>query len=162
MSGPFSAVDLAGARLIALDPARAGELAAAIVAMKPWSEMNYPAEIMARFLISADGGVSRYLIEADGHAAGVVSVRYPWLKGPYLELLALLPDFQRRGIGGDVLAWFEQEAVRREARNLWVCASSFNADALRFYERHGFRQAAALPGLVAEGFEELLLRKVLV
>ena len=66
MPGPFSAVDLAGARLIALDPARAGELAAAIVAMKPWSEMNYPAEIMARFLISADGGVSRYLIVADG------------------------------------------------------------------------------------------------
>ena len=47
-------------------------------------------------------------------------------------------------------------------RNLWVCASSFNADALRFYERHGFRQAAALPGLAADGFKEILLRKVLV
>ncbi len=161
MSGPFSAVDLPGARLIALDPSRAGELAAAIVAMKPWSEMNYPADVMAGFLVSADGGVSRYLIEVDQHAAGVISVRYPWLKGPYLELLALLPDFQNRGIGGTVLDWLEQEARNRKARNLWVCASSFNADALRFYERHGFRRAAALPDLVDDGFEEILLRKVL-
>lgn len=162
MSGPFSAVKLEGARLIALDPARASELAEAIVAMKPWSDMNYPADVMAGFLVSADGGVSRYLIEADDHAAGVVSVRYPWLKGPYLELLALLPGFQRRGIGGKVLAWFEEEARLRNARNLWVCASSFNADALRFYERHGFRQAATLPDLVADGYEEVLLRKALV
>jgi ribosomal protein S18 acetylase RimI-like enzyme len=161
MSGPFSAVDLPGARLIALDPARAGELAAAIVAMKPWSEMNYPADLMAGFLVSADGGVSRYLVEADQHAAGVVSVRYPWLRGPYLELLALLPAFQRRGIGATVLAWLEEEARLRKARNLWVCASSFNADALRFYERHGFRHAAALPDLVADGYEEILLRKLL-
>lgn len=161
MSGPFSAVDLGRARLIALEPSRATELAAAIVAMKPWSEMNYPADVMAGFLVSADGGVSRYLIEADGHAAGVVSVRYPWLRGPYLELLALLPDFQRRGIGADILAWFEEEARLRKARNLWVCASAFNADALRFYKRHGFRRAASLPDLVADGYNEFLLRKVL-
>ena len=31
--------------------------------------------------------------------------------------------------------------------------------ALRFYERHGFEHAAALPGLVADGYEEILLRK---
>jgi hypothetical protein len=55
--------------------------------------------------------------------------------------------------------WFEQEALRNAARNLWVCASSFNVRALRFYSRHGFAPTATLPGLVAEGFDEILLRK---
>ncbi|MGH6803956.1 MAG: hypothetical protein ACREC3_11410 [Methyloceanibacter sp.] len=41
----------------------------------------------------------------------------------------------------------------------WVCAASFNRDALRFYERHGFRPAATLPGLVVDGYDEILLRK---
>jgi ribosomal protein S18 acetylase RimI-like enzyme len=127
--------------------------------MEPWSVMNYPAERLAAFLASPDGGLSRYLVSLGGSDAGVVSVRYPWLKGPYLELLALLPIAQNQGIGSSILAWLEREALQHEARNLWVCASSFNARALRFYERHGFRREATLPGLVAEGYDEILLRK---
>ena len=101
----------------------------------------------------------RYLIEAGGEPAGAVSIRHPWLKGPYLELLALLPLFQNQGIGAEILGWFEGEGLRAEARNLWVCASGFNERALHFYQRHGFSQAAALPGLVADGYTEILLRK---
>jgi ribosomal protein S18 acetylase RimI-like enzyme len=136
-------------------------LAAAIVAMEPWSVMHYPAERLSEFLAKSDYGATRCLIEIGGERAGVISVRYPWLKGPYLELLALLPPFQGKGIGGHLLARFEEEAVSREARNLFVCASSFNESALRFYRRHGFRDAAVLPGLVAEGYDEILLRKCL-
>jgi ribosomal protein S18 acetylase RimI-like enzyme len=136
-------------------------LAASIVAMEPWSVMNYPADRLCEFLATQDGGVTRCLIEVGGEKAGVISVRYPWLKGPYLELLALLPPFQQRGIGGMLLQRFESEAVSREARNLFVCASSFNERALRFYQSHGFHDAAVLPGLVAEGYDEILLRKFL-
>jgi GNAT superfamily N-acetyltransferase len=152
-------IDLRAARLVALDPSAAATLAAAIVAMPPWSAMAYPAEAITRFLAASGDGASRYLIEVNGVEAGAVSVRFPWLKGPYLELLAVLPPFQRRGIGAGMLAWFEQEASRLGARNLWVCASSFNEGGLRFYQRHGFRPMATLPGLVADGYEEILLRK---
>jgi len=64
-------------------------LAAAIVAMEPWSVMDYPADRLSEYLAEPEGGVTRCLIEVDGEKAGVISVRYPWLKGPYLELLAL-------------------------------------------------------------------------
>jgi GNAT superfamily N-acetyltransferase len=161
MPSQFSTIpiDLGRARLVALDPRSSERLAAAIVAMSPWSVMNYPADAMARFLATADGNVSRYLIEIGAEQAGAVSVRSPWLKGPYLELLALLPKAQGQGIGARILSWFEQRALALEARNLWVCASSFNTRALRFYWRHGFEQAATLPGLVVDGYEEILLRK---
>jgi GNAT superfamily N-acetyltransferase len=127
--------------------------------MPPWSAMDYPAEAMARFLATCGDGASRYRVEVDGLGAGAVSIRHPWLKGPYLELLALLPPFQRRGIGAGILSWFEEAGRTLGARNLWVCASSFNDGALRFYQRHGYQPAAVLPGLVADGYEEVLLRK---
>jgi GNAT superfamily N-acetyltransferase len=73
-----------------------------------------------------------------------------------------VPAFQRRGIGAGILDWFEREASGLGARNLLVCASSFNDGALRFYQRHGFRPAATLPGLVADGFDDILLRKFLM
>jgi GNAT superfamily N-acetyltransferase len=146
-------------RLAPLSPSACASLATAIVAIPPWSVMAYPAERLAAFLAAPDGGARRHCIEVEDKQAGVVLVRDPWLKGPYLELLALLPPFQNQGIGSGILAWLEREALVQAARNLWVCASSFNARALRFYERHGFAPAAVLPGLVADGFDEILLRK---
>lgn len=159
--GPSSGsdIELGDARLTAIEPALCGALGAQIAAMPPWSVMDYPADALARFLATRDDGASRYLVEIAGQPSGAVSVRSPWLKGPYLELLALLPHAQGCGIGGRILAWFEAEGIGGGARNLWVCASSFNARAIDFYERHGFRQAATLPSLVAAGYEEILLRK---
>jgi len=161
MTSPFSAssIDLKRARLVPLAPDICAGLAQAIVAMPPWSVMDYPADAMARFLESSGDGASRYLVEVEGAEAGAVSIRFPWLKGPYLELLALLPQFQSLGIGASILGWFEQEGSQLGARNLFVCASAFNARALRFYERHGFRPVATLPGLVADDYQEILLRK---
>jgi GNAT superfamily N-acetyltransferase len=153
------AIELGAARLEPLEPSACPGLAGAIAAIEPWSVMAYPAERLAAFLASPDQAVSRYLVRAEGMEAGVVSVRSPWLKGPYLELLALLPAAQGRGIGSTIMAWFEQTALDQEARNLWVCASSFNVRALRFYARHGFEPIATLPGLVVDGYEEILLRK---
>jgi ribosomal protein S18 acetylase RimI-like enzyme len=165
-SSPFSAgaIELAAAggalaRLLPLEPRSCSSLAAGIVAMEPWSAMNYPADKLAAFLARADAGTARYVVSVKGEEAGVVSVRHPWLKGPYLELLALLPVAQSRGIGSGIMAWFESAGRKHGARNLWVCASSFNARALEFYERHGFTAAATLPNLVADGYDEILLRK---
>ena len=122
MSSPFSAsrIDLQSARLGPLDPACCQSLAEAIAAIPPWSTMKYPAEAMARFLVSSADGAYRYRIDAGGDLAGAVSIRQPWLKGPYLELLAILPPFQNRGIGADILDWFEREALRAEARGTGV------------------------------------------
>lgn len=158
-SPPPIELETCGARLLSLDLGSCAALAAAIVAMEPWAVMNYPADRLAAFLASADSGAVRYVVSVNRKEAGVVSVCHPWLKGPYLELLALLPVAQNQGIGSSIMAWFETAALQHGARNLWVCASSFNARALRFYERHGFASAAALPGLVADGYDEILLRK---
>jgi ribosomal protein S18 acetylase RimI-like enzyme len=146
-------------RLLPLEPSSCASLATDVVAIEPWSVMNYPAETLAAFLLRPDAGASRYVVSVNDEETGVVSVRHPWLKGPYLELLALLPQAQDQGIGSSIMAWFESAALQHQARNLWVCASSFNARGLRFYERHGFTRAATLPGLVADGYDEILLRK---
>jgi ribosomal protein S18 acetylase RimI-like enzyme len=160
-SSDFSAppIDLGEARLLALEAGVCEPLAGAIVAMPPWSSVAYPKEQMTRFLATPAAGTSRYAVEVGGVAAGAVSVRSPWLKGPYLELLAILPAFQGNGVGAKILAWFEVEGLRVGARNLWVCATSCNARALRFYARHGFQPVATLPGLVADGYDDILLRK---
>ncbi len=94
-----------------------------------------------------------------GSLAGIISVRYPWLRGPYLELLGLFPDYQGVGLGSELLRWFEQQA-RLANPNAWVLVSAFNHKARAFYERRGFVAIGAIEALVKPGYDEILLRKV--
>ena len=99
-----------------------------------------------------------YQIECGADLAGAVVIFNPWLAGPYLQLSAVLPAHQKRGIGAQVLTWLEAEA-RGHFRNLWLCVSGFNTDAQRLYRQHGFEHVATLDGLVRDGDDELLMRK---
>ena len=143
-----------------IEPETAGPLAAAITAIDPWKRMDYRPEAMAAYLAAREPGTCRRAIIHDGQIVGAVSIRYPWLRGPYLELLATLPGSQGLGIGAAVLDWMAREVAGR-ANSLWVCTSTFNTRALTFYERHGFVRVGDLDGLVGPGFTEILLRKKL-
>ena len=155
------AYDLGRVRLRPVTEADAAALGAGLAAIEPWRRLNYAEKALSDSLMRPDPAISRLAIYDGSDLAGVVAVREPWLRGPYLELLGLLPPAQGRGIGSRVMQWFEAEAPAR-ASNLWVLCSDFNAGALAFYERHGFVRMTAIESLVGEGFSEILLRKRLV
>ena len=129
----------------------------------PWRRLGFAAGTMAAYLGAQPECGALRLIRTTGSTeetgiAGVVSVRYPWLRGPYLELLVLFAPFQGLGVGAAILAWIEAETLGR-AGSLWVCTSDFNVRARAFYEANGFVRVADLDGLVGPGFTEILLRK---
>jgi len=159
---PFAPVphDLSGCRLRPLIAADAAPLAAALVELDPWRTLGYGAAALAAYLGRDDSALARFVIERQGHAAGLLAIRSPWLRGPSIELLALLPTAQGGGLGRQVVAWAAAEA-KPVAANLWACVSAFNAPARAFYARQGFIEVATLPDLVAPGFDEILVRKIL-
>ena len=117
-------------------------------------------EAAACLLITDDGAI-RYQLVCDGAAAGVVIIRSPWLAGPYLQLLAVLPMLQGSGAWSAILKWYETTAMTARMRNVWLCVSGFNVDAQRFYERYGYSVAGRLPDLMRDGDDELLMRQSL-
>ncbi len=129
-----------------------------LAASEPWASLKFSADALRGYLMRDDPALRRYLVSVDGDLAGVVCVRHPWLRGPYIELLGMFPDYRGRGIGKQVLAWVEKEA-RLESKNLWVVASSFNLQALSFYQSLGFYPIGPIQGLVSPEHDEILLRK---
>jgi len=103
-----------------------------------------------------DPGLHRFAVIIGEELGGVICVRYPWLLGPYLELMAILPNHQRRGIGREIISWLETQIAER---NIWTVVSSFNHTARHFYQKSGFLEIAILPDLIKPGFAEILLRK---
>jgi diamine N-acetyltransferase len=140
------------------DGVSAGSVADALCRIDPWLTLQVRPEHLRDYLTGRDAQCRRFVMRLDGALAGVVAVRSPWLYGPYLALLAVLPAHQGMGIGSAILGWMADEAGEA-ARNLWVCASDFNRRAIAFYARHGFDPVGTIPDLVAPGATELLLRK---
>lgn len=137
----------------------AERLGAVFAAMDPWARYPYQAAALAAYLCGEEPGAPRFALQLGAEIVGAVGLRLNWLRGPYLQFLGIAPPHWGRGIGSAVLIWLEQQARAGGDRNLWVCASDFNARAIAFYEHHGFQLVAPLEGLVRDDHTEVLLRK---
>jgi ribosomal protein S18 acetylase RimI-like enzyme len=125
----------------------------------PWARLGIGSEEMSGFLSVSTDTKRCFTILCDGDRAGVIVLRHPWLMGPYLNLFAILPGYQRTGVGRAVMAWFESEAIAAGARNAFLCVSAFNIAAIAFYRRCGYSPAAFLDDLIKDGEDEILMRK---
>ena len=146
----------------AMTPEAAAILGPAIAAIDPWARVSYDPARLTGFFAALETGAPRYQIRVGDDLAGAMVVRCPWLSGPYLNILGLLPEFQGRGIGDAALGWFETEARTAKFRNIWLCVSSYNTGAQRFYVAHGFSATATLDALTLDAFDEILMRKRLI
>jgi diamine N-acetyltransferase len=153
-----------GAVIATLSPVQADEavdLAAQLSAMPPW--LTYavsPAHLENLFRVPAGGAVALAVRLPDrAQPVGVAVVRWPWLIGPYMQVLGLVPAVQGQGLGLLVLQWMEAEARLANTRNLWICAAGFNDGAQRLYSRFGFEVATTIDDLVQDGVPEMLMRK---
>lgn len=136
------------------------EAAVALSRMDPWRTLNYRSESLEKYLRQDVPNLYRFSVCTSENLAGIVCIRSPWLMGSFIELLAIFPAFQRRGMGGEILTWLEMQ-TRLTSRNIWTTVSSFNKAAARFYMKRRFLPVGCLKDLVRPGFDENLLRKVL-
>jgi ribosomal protein S18 acetylase RimI-like enzyme len=77
------------------------------------------------------------------------------LDGDSCEVLTLHAASRLGGVGTALLAAAERVATNAGCRRLWLITTNDNVDALRFYQRRGFRLAALHAGAVDEARERL-------
>ena len=96
---------------------------------------------------------------ADAVAGFVVFDPEPvFARGGYLRALGVSPAIRGSGIGRALLAFAESRTARKAA-NLYLCVSSFNGKARKFYRTCGYEQVGRIDGLVKKGTAELIMRK---
>lgn len=149
-------------RAAPLQESHAAQLGPLLAGLQPWAGLGYSAEGLVRYLSRADPAPTRWtLLSDDERAAGVLCVREPWLRGPFVELFCVLPARQNQGRGRAWLEWLGTRTAERGMANLWASATENNIPAQAFYARCGFSPAGTLPNLIRPGWNEILLRNCL-
>jgi GNAT superfamily N-acetyltransferase len=83
--------------------------------------------------------------EQDGRLAGVLTYI---LGAGSCEVLTLHAAERKAGVGTSLLRAVEEVAASAGCSRLWLITTNDNLDALRFYQRRGFRLAALNAGAV--------------
>ena len=76
----------------------------------------------------------------------------------YIQSVAVLEKWRGRGLGTALIEAAERR-ILREAPNVFICVSSFNAGARRLYERLGYTVVGELEDYIVRGHSETLMRK---
>jgi ribosomal protein S18 acetylase RimI-like enzyme len=85
--------------------------------------------------------------ELDGRLIGVLTYV---VRGAECEVLSLHADERRQGVGSALIAEVKEIARMHGCTRLWLITTNDNVDALRFYQRRGFRLAALHRGAVED------------
>ena len=84
-----------------------------------------------------------------------------FLAGPlagYIQTVAVTAPSRGQGIGAQLIT-FAERRIATASPNVFLCVSSFNTDARRFYERAGYALIGTLTSYLSAGHDELLFRK---
>ena len=123
-----------------------------------------PETLAADFRAALERGESLLVWDENGAAKGILwfypSGMFGTGVGGYLRLIALVPGATGGGLGAKLLAEFEAR-VAKDSRHAFLLVSDFNADAQRFYEKHGYTKVGSLPKLVRPDVDELIYWKKL-
>jgi ribosomal protein S18 acetylase RimI-like enzyme len=87
--------------------------------------------------------------EADGDPVGIVTFD---ADGSDVEVVYIEVTAKHNGVGSRLLDALEAQT---EAQRLWLVTTNDNLDALRFYQRRGFRITEVRPGAVDEARQTL-------
>jgi ribosomal protein S18 acetylase RimI-like enzyme len=161
MATPFclDRYDLGSAQLVE-GRSHAAALGQLLAGMDPWRAHGRSAIDMAMRFTRDDPSAGRFGIVRDDILIGAVVVRYPFLRGAYLETLGLTEGSRGLGVGSAIIDWMARE-IDGQANNLWLCVTDWNETARGFYRRMGFVEVGALPDLSTVGMTEIFMRKQL-
>ena len=130
--------------------------AALMAASDPWRKLGLRKEHCAK-TFSVPFRETWAAREGKAIAGFVVITMYGTFRG-YIQVLFVAPGFRSAGLG-EALMRFAEAKIFARTPNVFLCVSSFNKGASRFYRRLGYRKAGLLKDFLIKGSDEMLLRK---
>ena len=129
-----------------------------MAASDPWQRLGMDLESLLRAVRAP--GRERYVAQLNGQFAGFLILNFQGPFPGYIQTVGLAPEFRGQGLGSAIITFAEQR-IFREQQNVFLCVSSFNSRARRFYTALGYQEVGELTDFLVAGHSEFLLRKTI-
>lgn len=123
---------------------------------EPW--MTLGRTYQESLAILQDPVNESYAVMNEAQLAGFFILTLKGAFTGYVKTVALHPDWRGQGLGKQVFRFIEA-LIFPQYPNVFLCVSSFNPGAKRFYESIGYKQVGEVPDYVVKGESEFIMRK---
>ena len=128
-----------------------------IASSEPWTRLGITLDQCLS--ACSDKGNQIYIAYADRTPCGLIILQDRGVAGsPYIKSLAISPDYRSQGIGKRLLDYAENR-YRPTSKHIFLCVSSFNAKAHKFYQTNGYEKVGEFKDYVIDGYSEILMHK---
>ena len=124
----------------------------------PWKKLRIGYNDSIQLLMDPSKEV--YLARIQDEIAGFIFIEMTGTFRGYVKSIGVMPKWRNQEIGTRLLK-FAEERIFRETPNVFICVSTFNKKAQKFYKRFGYLKVGKLKDFVVNGHTELLLRKTI-
>ncbi len=122
----------------------------------PWITLGIGSEQIRATL--QDPFYDTWLALGSEEIAGVAVIQMKGACTGYLKSIAVKQAWRHKHVGGRLMDLVE-EKIFKVHNNVFLCVSSFNTRARRFYQQRGYEEVGVLKDYLVKGYDEILMRK---
>ena len=124
---------------------------------EPWTTLHITLD-QCRSACS-DKGNQVYIANIIDEPCGLLILQDRGVAGsPYIKSVAIAPNHRSKGIG-KLLLDFAENMYRPASKHIFLCVSSFNQQAQKFYLTNGYETVGEFKDYIVDGYSELLMHK---
>lgn len=136
---------------------QAKDIEAMVLGSDPWRTLGFAKSDVRKIAKSMR---TKFVLGAfdKKRLVGFATLSFGFLGGAYLNLLVIDPEYRGAKLGTKLMQASEK-IVFKKYKNFYLCASSFNKNAQRFYKRLGFTRIGKIDSFFLKEYGEFLYRK---
>lgn len=124
---------------------------------EPWTVLGITLEQSINAV--RDEGNLVFIARDRNVPCGVIILQDKGVAGsPYVKSVVVAPSYRNQGIG-KLLITFAEDKYRNHYKHLFLCVSSFNKEAQRFYKESGYAAVGEFKDYIVDGLSEILMHK---
>lgn len=94
--------------------------------------------------LKIDPGIILFALKHLNYLYSIFTVREAFEDEYYIFVLAVMPEYQGKGLGGKLIEFAEEMARKKGFKKVSLLVNAENSNAIKFYESHGFKKVALI------------------